>query len=280
MQKIVPRNSGEWVRSIGRARLTTFRRYLPVLLDLETQTFVGLPRGWESALGSHIVEVGLRWADENGETDSGDYPWLADQVHSTSAGREKETTAVSVVDILENAVSHDGVLEQVLDAAEAHVFIASPTMSVEVLAELKEPLQRTLQRGLRMLHLRRRWGWQPVLVAGWPPVALLLAVELLAHRPRPRHWFEPDEAGTKSVAASQLSDPQQVAGSDLLAAATRVDEDHWSRWGEACFSGDGEEGVAYRCCEGEGAYQGRSGHESACACRRFGVQCGRVTATR
>lgn len=26
-------------------------------------------------------------------------------------------------------------------------------------------------------------SWQPVLVAGWPPVALLLAVELLAHRP-------------------------------------------------------------------------------------------------
>jgi hypothetical protein len=28
-------------------------------------------------------------------------------------------------------------------------------------------------------------GWQPVLVAGWPPVALLLAVELLAHHPAP-----------------------------------------------------------------------------------------------
>lgn len=27
-----------------------------------------------------------------------------------------------------------------------------------------------------------RLGWQPVLVAGWPPVALLLAVELLTHR--------------------------------------------------------------------------------------------------
>jgi len=26
-------------------------------------------------------------------------------------------------------------------------------------------------------------GWHPVLVAGWPPIALLLAVELLAHRP-------------------------------------------------------------------------------------------------
>lgn len=29
-----------------------------------------------------------------------------------------------------------------------------------------------------------RLAWQPVLVAGWPPVALLLAVELLAHRSR------------------------------------------------------------------------------------------------
>jgi hypothetical protein len=28
-------------------------------------------------------------------------------------------------------------------------------------------------------------GWQPVLVAGWPPIALLLAVELLAHHPIP-----------------------------------------------------------------------------------------------
>lgn len=32
-----------------------------------------------------------------------------------------------------------------------------------------------------------RLEWQPVLVAGWPPVALLLAVELLAHRSRSRH---------------------------------------------------------------------------------------------
>jgi hypothetical protein len=27
-------------------------------------------------------------------------------------------------------------------------------------------------------------AWQPILVAGWPPVALLLAVELLARGPR------------------------------------------------------------------------------------------------
>src|SRR6266511_4614638 len=37
-----------------------------------------------------------------------------------------------------------------------------------------------------------RFSWQPVLVAGWPPVALLLAVELLAHRSRsPRAETQP-----------------------------------------------------------------------------------------
>lgn len=35
-----------------------------------------------------------------------------------------------------------------------------------------------------------RLAWQPVLVAGWPPVALLLAVELLAHRSRSRQRTE------------------------------------------------------------------------------------------
>jgi hypothetical protein len=42
-----------------------------------------------------------------------------------------------------------------------------------------------------------RLAWQPVLVAGWPPVALLLAVELLAHRSRsPRSESEPASPAT------------------------------------------------------------------------------------
>lgn len=36
-------------------------------------------------------------------------------------------------------------------------------------------------------------AWQPVLVAGWPPVALLLAVELLAHTPQHREQHETDD---------------------------------------------------------------------------------------
>ena len=36
-------------------------------------------------------------------------------------------------------------------------------------------------------------AWQPVLVAGWPPVALLLAVELLAHAPQHREATESED---------------------------------------------------------------------------------------
>jgi hypothetical protein len=51
-------------------------------------------------------------------------------------------------------------------------------------------------------------GWQPVLVAGWPPVALLLAVELLAHRPRYREWIETEtqgETGTETQSGTSLA---------------------------------------------------------------------------
>jgi hypothetical protein len=42
----------------------------------------------------------------------------------------------------------------------------------------------------------------PVLVAGWPPVALLLAVELLAHGPRSREHTETDSAMPETAQAA------------------------------------------------------------------------------
>lgn len=81
----------------------------------------------------------------------------------------------------------------------------------------------------------RRDGGRRARVAAWslwPPVALLLAVELLAqHRPPLRHPVETDEVETRFVAEVQSADPRAVAGTDLLAAAIRIDEDHWVRWG-------------------------------------------------
>jgi hypothetical protein len=40
-------------------------------------------------------------------------------------------------------------------------------------------------------------AWQSVLVAGWPPVALLLAAELLTHHPQPREHTETEPAASQ-----------------------------------------------------------------------------------
>lgn len=58
-------------------------------------------------------------------------------------------------------------------------------------------------------------GWQPVLVAGWPPVALLLAVELLADHPTPA----PDSPTT-----SPAVQPRPTARDRKLAAVPAPDQ--------------------------------------------------------
>ena len=55
IQKLLPRASGEWVRSIGRPRLVTVDRYLPVRVDLADRSITGLPRGWHQALSVEIL---------------------------------------------------------------------------------------------------------------------------------------------------------------------------------------------------------------------------------
>ncbi|WP_151478125.1 DUF2637 domain-containing protein [Streptomyces albicerus] len=67
-------------------------------------------------------------------------------------------------------------------------------------------------------------AWKPVLVAGWPPVALLLSVELLAHRPGGRLPDTVDRedgggAGVKSDDTRGVVDP-------LLRRAREVDARH------------------------------------------------------
>jgi Protein of unknown function (DUF2637) len=58
-----------------------------------------------------------------------------------------------------------------------------------------------------------RLAWQPILVAGWPPVALLLAVELLAHRSRSRR---PTETESTAPEAARRPGPEldRVAGTN------------------------------------------------------------------
>jgi Protein of unknown function (DUF2637) len=54
-------------------------------------------------------------------------------------------------------------------------------------------------------------AWQPVLVAGWPPVALLLAVELLAHRPLPEEHTETEPVASLTSRDSESETATGVA---------------------------------------------------------------------
>jgi len=63
-------------------------------------------------------------------------------------------------------------------------------------------------------------GWQPVLVAGWPPVALLLAVELLAHHPT-----RPAAAETSESPAGEPATSLDIAETvETLDACDTADE--------------------------------------------------------
>jgi hypothetical protein len=64
-------------------------------------------------------------------------------------------------------------------------------------------------------------AWQPMLVAGWPPVALLLAVELLAHSPRNQRTETvpaASESGTDSPATVRDTDTESAGESDAETA--------------------------------------------------------------
>jgi hypothetical protein len=79
-------------------------------------------------------------------------------------------------------------------------------------------------------------GWQPVLVAGWPPVALLLAVELLAHHPAPaspaaaaesdQRIAELDFPPTLDVTGrAETGETEPDSGETTITLATRPDSD-------------------------------------------------------
>jgi hypothetical protein len=75
-------------------------------------------------------------------------------------------------------------------------------------------------------------AWQPVLVAGWPPVALLLAVELLAHGPQHRELMEtqiPETERTESGTAPTLAAPRGEPAAVQIPTAEDVMWDHFQR---------------------------------------------------
>jgi hypothetical protein len=79
-------------------------------------------------------------------------------------------------------------------------------------------------------------GWRPVLVAGWPPVALLLAVELLAHRPTPAGT---ETTETPPAQAARVADRTESIESPPVPAADPAADAESSAAGET-DTADGE----------------------------------------
>lgn len=66
-------------------------------------------------------------------------------------------------------------------------------------------------------------AWQPILVAGWPPVALLLAAELLTQHPRPRDPIE-----TEPTASTEEPDREtgHAVTPDEVATSAKSSAEH------------------------------------------------------
>jgi len=75
-------------------------------------------------------------------------------------------------------------------------------------------------------------AWQPILVAGWPPVALLLAVELLGHRANRRDLVETEQAVPGASQDSETDpavllasrDSETVGGSGVVTGRSEVSQ--------------------------------------------------------
>jgi hypothetical protein len=93
-------------------------------------------------------------------------------------------------------------------------------------------------------------AWRPMLVAGWPPVALLLSVELLVHRPVDReHGESPD-------------DPSELCGETGRDGGPRGDRETTGAGGRAADSVKRDATETVRRETGPGSRQSTGGDET------------------
>jgi hypothetical protein len=79
-------------------------------------------------------------------------------------------------------------------------------------------------------------AWAPILVAGWPPVALLLAVELLGHR-QSRDGIESVERDSETDSRSQVESVKVIALAESRASRRTAEEVMWDHYQRAVSVG-------------------------------------------
>jgi hypothetical protein len=153
VDKLLPRASDDWIRSIGRPRLVNFRRYIPVRVDLDSQEVVGLPRGWGRALADHIVSAATKHHDATtGRTEAApmSFDWLDDPGFRPRETQRCTVVKVQLVGTPAGTEDHLRVLETAFATAYRYVLVASPTIEPQVLLHWEGAVRSALERGVRI----------------------------------------------------------------------------------------------------------------------------------
>jgi hypothetical protein len=174
VRHLLPRGPSEWIRAVGEIRLLSRdAHFLPVRVDFETMSVVGIPDRWQQTLASPLLATARERTDEVGESPSEDEGWFD---HDAAAGRSVRTPStdelarvevptsgsrVRVVD-LEGARSF---FKRVLDTPSQELVVASPGLSSEGIGRWLPLLQAALGAGQ---HVSLIWGAgdQGIKVAG------------------------------------------------------------------------------------------------------------------
>ena len=171
VQHLLPRNQNEWVRWIGPIEmLTKDANWLPVNVDLDSESVVGLPQAWQQRLKPTILkEVASRVAGLSATGNTKASPrWRRrqrggrpkstnlDETDTTSVGMYSWPTTLSNDDFLFTAVEHERLAKLALDEAETSILIASAFASPKKLDLLRDSIIGALRRGVDVDLL---WGY-------------------------------------------------------------------------------------------------------------------------
>ena len=170
VQHLLPRNQSEWVRWIEPIEmLTKDANWLPVNVDLDSESVVGLPQAWQQRLKPTILkeasrvaglsamgttEASLKWPvrERGGRPRSTNF----DEGDTAVAGTRVWPTTLSNDDFLFTAAEHERLAKLALGEARTSILIASAFASPKKLDLLRDSIIGALQRGVDVDLL---WGY-------------------------------------------------------------------------------------------------------------------------
>lgn len=167
VQHLVPRRRGEWVRWIGPIdMMSKDAHWLPVNVDLDTETVVGLPDQWSTRLRTHVLNE-TRRRSKSLAHEARRKMWRIAAARRTQDWGTGDPDALRLPpqgwpaqivegDLLFTDGAHETLLATALGEARASVFVASAFANKAKLETLRPSFEEALKRGVSLDFL---WGY-------------------------------------------------------------------------------------------------------------------------